>query len=361
MALPKRKIGNELKKKIENLSEYEEIDENNLNFKTLGNISAKDIGIEIEKLSQNNPGIEQLADEVFDKQELEPSIKQYNHPAFVVKYIELDNLVAAPANWNLWEPQDSVTKAGLVQDIIEIGLLQDIIVWEVDSTIKAKYKIEKDYMILAGHNRTDAFRIINSIAKTDIFNSIRAKVFKNSDLNLTLAKRMIDSTNLWARVKSAKELGQAYVRDAKLVSKDHEKQLSNNKIYEILAERDKKSKSYIREKMDLAFLIDEYDELVGNVLNYKAAVHLSRLSKDIQIYIYDKYYKNLENRHLFTINKIKMIKNRMIYEMIDQTFNNVVVIPDIVERKIDVPYELVKDFDKLIKEFFTANQDFIRK
>ncbi len=355
MALPKRKIGDEIKKKAEKLSLESEIDLNNLELNTLGNISAESLGILIKEEIKKDDKLEFVSDTLFIDNNYDDNFEMTKHPQFNIEYIDLSELGAAPSNWNLWEPHDSKTKAGLVEDILEIGMLQDIIVWKIPYEINIKYKLNKNYMILAGHNRTDAHRILYNVTQFDKFSKIRAKVYDVNEINLQLAKRMIDSTNLWSRVKTNKELGQAYLRDAKNIINRSGNKLSKNKVVAALVERDGKSRNFIYEKMDLANLIDDFDLIAGIMFNYKATLSLSKISHDNQKYIYDVYYLNEENRHLLTSTKLQKIKKLMSTSTIDDIMRTQNVIVDYIEKKYKIPLHLVEEFDKLAKSFLNSN------
>ena len=91
MPLPKRKIGDNIKEKVEKLSkeQNEDIDLNNLNFNTLGNISAEDLGLKIKDEVEKNIELEKVDDKVFVDNKDKNILNLDGHPSFEVKYIKL--------------------------------------------------------------------------------------------------------------------------------------------------------------------------------------------------------------------------------------------------------------------------------
>ncbi|MBI9015029.1 MAG: hypothetical protein JEZ08_22550 [Clostridiales bacterium] len=335
----------------------------------IGNINAPVNDKDIKKISKLVGNISTIEDEEINEFDASESDKLSNHEIDLskppkissIEQVNIYKISAAPSDWNLWDPQDDKTKAGLVNSIFELGMLQDIILWKVPENMKKFIKSECDFMLLAGHNRVDANKILHHIFKYDRFENIRAKIFESDVINLKLAKKIIDATNLWSRVKSDKEIGMAYIRDFKTLSesKDFANQ-SARKIEEELARRNERSRTYIREKMSMANCIDDVANLVGTHINYKAALRLSGFDKSTQDYIYQTYYVDKVNRHLFNNDTVRKLKTAMVRDAIDQVFTSH---NKIDHSLIDVTYHvhssLKQSLDKVVKEFIEANKNII--
>ncbi|WP_239253411.1 ParB/RepB/Spo0J family partition protein, partial [Citrobacter werkmanii] len=110
--------------------------------------------------------------------------------------IEIDLIDDAPDEWNFYKKLDDGKLAELIESILENGLLSPVIVWEQE---------EGRYMMLAGHNRLRAFRMIYERTQDTQYKKIHAYIKKKNEISEDEAKVIIIDTNFVQRQLSTIE------------------------------------------------------------------------------------------------------------------------------------------------------------
>lgn len=227
----------------------------------------------------------------------------------IAKNIPVKHLYEAPSDWNFYNELDDNKKLELMESINENGLMSPIIVWEINKEkVKGSYINHTDaystggfiYMILAGHNRVDAYVRLYEATKDEKYLSIPAFVFYENDLNEHSAREIIVDTNYVQRVLSVEEM------EKSIMYKYDE--VENNKTEK------GRTRDIVADKLGISSTkVVQYKTLSGMYLPLKKMVYsgdialtsllkLSDKSVDIQEWIYENYSEVLDNKLL---NKIK--------------------------------------------------------
>lgn len=207
---------------------------------------------------------------------------------YTIKKITRSSLKPAPVEWNFFSKPDKKKLLLLAESIYYNGLLQPIIVREMNSegTI---------YQILAGHSRNDAYAVLFDITDDKKYLEIEAIVFKYNELNDTQAEDIVCDTNFMQRGNlPAREMAKCIFLKAK--------RLKENYTYGAGAIADKISEQYKIKKTSvfmwkkLANLIDEFQDLIDNrKLTLKNAYKLASLDQDTQRIILKECYNFISN------------------------------------------------------------------
>lgn len=155
------------------------------------------IGGDNKKLSIISEDMKEKLISTIEKQQ----IKREDHPVDISKYIpeqyvqkqvSLDILEAAPDEWNFFTKPSKEKIIALAESIYYNGLLQPIVVREMDP----KGKI---LQILAGHTRVEAYRVLRDTFHTKEYETIMALVFPFNVLDDAKAEDIVCDTNFMQR------------------------------------------------------------------------------------------------------------------------------------------------------------------
>ncbi|MGL5328185.1 MAG: ParB/RepB/Spo0J family partition protein, partial [Peptostreptococcaceae bacterium] len=129
--------------------------------------------------------------------------------------ISVNDLYSSPKKWNFYDPLDDNKKLELMESIQENGILSPIIVWNVDfDIVENEYAEDEDdvyllagnkYLILAGHNRVDAFNKLYKATGDSKYLKIPAFIFDDEELKLDNARDIVVDSNYVQRSLSTKE------------------------------------------------------------------------------------------------------------------------------------------------------------
>ncbi|MBE0451518.1 MAG: ParB N-terminal domain-containing protein [Clostridia bacterium] len=268
--------------------------------------------------------------------------------------VNVDELYAAPIDWNLWSPHSTEKKLELMESIKEIGLQQNIVVWKVPDGLQHLIGNKNGYMILAGHNRLEAIRTLFFIFNDTQFFKIHALVYVADVINERIARRIIDDTNLVMRDRTPREISDAYLRRVNELKESEElRDASERQLHLFVANEKGVSRSTVYKHLKLQNCIDPIFDQVNNEISFTVGIKLSSLEKDKQEYIYNEYYLNESNRHLYNNNNLAKIKPLMTIATIDRALRG-------KDDKILVSYEveshLKEDLDKLVRKFISSNK-----
>lgn len=234
--------------------------------------------------------------------------------------IVLDDLIPASSDWNFYEEYTSDKMEELIESILEVGLLQPIVVWK---------QLNGKYMILAGHNRYKAYKILNDSGMYGKrYSRILATIKEYNELDSNMAQQIIIDTNWVSRELTATQRAKSIVRKYAILEQKGKETNTRFKINEILGESYGLGRTQIVAYKSLINLIPELQEKVDEcVLGVRPGGKISKLSTDVQKYIYDEYLK--DNSSAEMINKLS------------SKFSDSLTIPD-----IDV---LVDDYNKKLE------------
>ena len=82
--------------------------------------------------------------------------------------VNIDDLYSAPDDWNFYDRLPAGKMQELIESIISIGLQEPVIVWKKDDSGK--------YMILSGHNRVHAYKILCENQDSEKYSKIHAVI-----------------------------------------------------------------------------------------------------------------------------------------------------------------------------------------
>lgn len=248
-----------------------------------------------------------------------------------LSYVNLDDLVNAPTEWNFYGQLNHTKMMELIESIKEVGLQNAIVVWEVDN---------KQYMILSGHNRSNAYRILRDTENYEKYKKIPAIVKKKDELTQEKAEQIIIDTNWVQRELTPIQKSKSIIKKYYSLRKTNGSKNGNlNKI--IAKEYNISEKSLITYK-SLVDLIPEFQELIeSGKLPIKTGMILSKYESIIQEFLYHNYdYKIL-------IKKQSRIQKHLTKEDLIKTLSEE---DTKTEIKIDIKSELKEDFINELEE-----------
>ncbi|WP_294373586.1 ParB N-terminal domain-containing protein [uncultured Clostridium sp.] len=215
--------------------------------------------------------------------------------------VNLDDLYNAPDEWNFYDRLPAGKMQELIESIVSIGLQEPVIVWKKDNSGK--------YMILSGHNRVHAFKILRDNQDYDKYAKIHA-VIKENDLSEEEAKEIIVDTNWVQRqlttIQKARSINFKY---RKLKKDSLDKKLKFN-INSIIAEEYHITSRQLISYKCLGNLTDKAQLAVDNdKLSIKAGVAISKLLPQDQNYIIDNYEISILNKKYSKIKSAYNLEN----------------------------------------------------
>ena len=213
--------------------------------------------------------------------------------------ISIDKLSNAPSEWNFYRPLDDSKMLELIDSIKTNGLLHPIVIW----------KKENDYIILSGHNRTEAYKRLLMATKDPQYETIPC-IVKTGISPLTAREIIIDSNWISRNLSVSEKTKSIYHKYAVLSSN---KKMRNGKTtYDAVAESYGLSGRQIHRYLKLADLVEEMTVLIDNgILSLRSGVILSDLSLEIQNKLIANYKEVLTNQ------LVSKIKKDMSYEEIE--------------------------------------------
>lgn len=265
-------------------------------------------------------------------------------------YIDIADIYSAPRRWNFYEQLDDDKKIELIESIESNGILSPIIVWDIpykdieneygsDETDNYDLKGNK-YVILAGHNRADAFNKLYKATKDDKYLKIPAFIFKNNELTIKDAREIVVDTNYVQRVLSVKEMEKSIIYKYDEVENDKTKK---GRTREIVASMLGISPAKVAQYKALSEMYPPLKEMVySNDLALTSILKISDKGLETQKLIYETYSDKLSNKIL---NKVKpYMKWTDIQKLFDKELQ-----PKIKTKKvaIEVPEDLMDEFKEM--------------
>ncbi len=177
----------------------------------------------------------------------------------------------------------------LIESIISIGLQEPVIVWKKDDSGK--------YMILSGHNRVHAYKILCENQDSEKYSKIHA-VIKDKNLSEEEAKEIIVDTNWVQRqlttIQKARSINFKY---RKLKKDSLEKKLKFD-INSVIADEYQITSRQLISYKSLGNLTETAQNAVDNAkLSIKAGVAISKLMPEDQDYIINNFDISILNKN----------------------------------------------------------------
>lgn len=279
--------------------------------------------------------------------------------------ISLNELYSAPAKWNEWNRLPEEKLIQLCQSIIEIGQQAPCIVWRID---KAKvlslydsgeldsYGFVGDrYMILSGHNRAFARKLIGATAEhsdDELYQVAPCIVYEEpiSDEFIEKAKQIIDDTNYLSRDKTVKETMRAIVKKYK--SFDQGKKRHSQNVAENIAESLNMTKrqvlSYTRLNENLLPCFQQM--LFDEKFSMNTAIELCKYPVDVQEYLYKNHNSIFTNKREIK-NFLKNTTPDMTIEEIQQELKTEEKKTTYEKITISVPVDRLDEFNEMFAKW----------
>lgn len=227
----------------------------------------------------------------------------------VARNTPIKHLYEAPTHWNFYNELDENKKIELIDSISENGLMSPIVVWEINKEkVKDLYENHTDvysiggflYMVLAGHNRVDAYIRLYNVTKDNKYLSIPAFVFLENDLDEKSAKEIIVDTNYVQRVLSTKEMEKSILYKYDEIERD---KTTKGRTRDLVADRLGISPAKVEQYRKLSNVIPPIKELMyEDKLALNSVLKLVDKTDELQQWLYDTHKDKLSNSLL---NKIK--------------------------------------------------------
>lgn len=229
---------------------------------------------------------------------------------YIIKKIPRSKLKPAPEEWNFFSKPDKKKLLRLAESIYYNGLLQPIIVREMNSEGNI-------YQILAGHSRDEAYNVLYDVMEDPKYLEIEAIIFKYGSISDTQAEDIICDTNFMQRGNlPAREMAKCvYLKAKRLKEKTN---YGSGDVADKIAEEYKIKRTSVFMWKKLANLIPEFQDLIDNrKITLKNAYKLASLSEENQKTLYNECSNYISNESVRSINTKDNIE-----DIIKQVENN---------------------------------------
>lgn len=268
-----------------------------------------------------------------------------------IQKIEVDKLIEAPTEWNFYKTLNKNKMFELIESIVENGLLSPIIIWQQENG---------QYMILAGHNRVRAFKMVYNKTKEDKYLTIDAYVKSFNELSEEEARTIIIDTNFVQRQMSTYEKHKSIMFKYNVLGRKSRKE-KGKQTAELIADEFGISRSHVFRYIKLNNLIDELMKLIDDeVITIKAGMVLANLPAEVQKKLYDEHIELLNNKNIRNLKISKSIKDiAEIYDdIIKQLSNNLSITHDVdyEDLIIKVPNKYIQNFEEFLHKWEFYNE-----
>ena len=214
---------------------------------------------------------------------------------YEIKKIERSRLKPAPDEWNFFSKPTKDKLIILAESIHKNGLLQPIIVREMNPN-------GSSYQILAGHTRNDAYGLLFDTLEDSQYLEIEAVVFKYGSISDTQAEDIVCDTNFMQRGNlPSREMAKCVFLKTKRLKENYS--YGSGSIAQKIAEEYKIKKTSVFMWQRLANLIDEIQDLVeSRKITLKNAYQLAALDKESQLRLVRECSNFISNESIKSIN-----------------------------------------------------------
>lgn len=211
----------------------------------------------------------------------------------IIELLELDCLISAPKEWNFYKPLSDNKFTELVESIDRNGLLNPLIVWEMDNN---------EYMILSGHNRKKAYEVLREMNGNNEYDKISALIKYKNDITDDEAREIIIDTNWVQRVLSASEKAKSVIEKYAVLQK--KLKYGEGKTRDTLGREYKITGRQIDNYRRLENTIEEiYEMVLQETIPLTPACEMGKIGKDMQRWVYENHkdkFKSSYTRQLTT-------------------------------------------------------------
>ena len=220
---------------------------------------------------------------------------------YSIKKISRSILKPAPIDWNFFSKPNKAKMSQLVESIYKNGLLQPIVVRELDSEGNA-------LQILSGHTRNEAYDILYKMFNDSKYLEIEAIVFPYGVLNDDDAETVVIDTNFMQRGNlPPREMAKCVHAKARKLKNIVGR--GDGGIAERIAEEFKIKKTSVFMWKKLANLTDKMSDLIeSRKITLRNAYKIASLPTEQQDYLYDNCYHYLSNESIRNIKGTMTLK-----------------------------------------------------
>ncbi|OHW61276.1 nucleoid occlusion protein [Andreesenia angusta] len=223
-----------------------------------------------------------------------------------IRNVSVDDLVEAPEDWNFYKPLSESKMQELVESIESNGLLHPIVVWE---------QPDGKYMILAGHNRARAYRMLEEAKGDGSYRKISALIKEKGEIDEDDAKEIIIDTNWVQRSLSAIEKSKSIIEKYAVLEK--KKKSGAGRVRNVIAEEYEITGRLVDEYRRLGSLAEELQNMVSDgSLSMTSAAKLALFDVDTQLWMIENYRGKLSRKYT------KQLKTGMDREAIRAIFES---------------------------------------
>lgn len=304
---------------------------------------------------------QQVTDENIQKELNEKSITM----------ISLEDLYSAPTEWNEWSKLPEEKLVQLCESIMSIGIQNPCIVWKIDKgKLESLYDSNKEdsygftgsrYMILSGHNRASAVKLISETENYnnwEKFRSVPCFVYDDSKTNefIEKAKQIIDDTNYLSRDKTTKEIMRAIQK--KYMSFENGRSRQTENVAKTLAKSlDISEVQVFKYNKVWKNLIPELQELLFEELfSFNDAIKLAAYPKEIQEYLFRAHKNILKNKRELK----KFLKNTtpdMVISEIDEELKPAEKQISYEKVTVTVPKDRLDEFNEMFNQWKNSSKN----
>lgn len=265
------------------------------------------------------------------------------------QYIPLEELYEAPPEWNFYRKASEAEMEQLVYTILTEGLQHPVVVWH-------KPCEHGKYMILSGHKRSTAYRILNDMGShNDEYSCIECLVRGQSEITENEAVRIIVTTNFNTRNLSLAEKIQSIVLLYHRYRYNGGGQAEIAKILNL-------SKKTVENYLKLANLIPQLVSwLEDKYLTLNGAVNIARLDEELQFHILRHYEDKFKSTIVGKDYRKRAEKIRSTFtetKEIDAVLNPPAQKGITYKRfKVEVPEHLEEAFKKMYEEWLKEHEN----
>ena len=273
---------------------------------------------------------------------------------YTIKKLSRSSLKPAPDEWNFFSKPKKDKLISLAESIYRNGLLQPIIVREMD-------QFGRTYQILAGHTRNEAYNILYDILEDPKYLEIEAMVFPYGVIDDKQAQDIICDTNFMQRGNlPAREMAKCVFLKAKRIKEDLS--YGQGSVDERIAQEYKIKRTSVFMWKKLANIIDELQDLIDiRQITLRNAYKLAFLSPEDQKLLLDTCSNYISNEALkivkpsddldSMVRKIEAnfgVANKSIrYEILETQLRNVKDEPILVFASPDKKQAIIEAINKI--------------
>jgi len=259
--------------------------------------------------------------------------------------IDINLLFPAPIEWNFF-PQISDDKMlEMVFSIMANGLFNPIIVWE---------KEKNKYMILSGHNRVKAYKIIlKEYFKTPGFDvekykTIPAIIYGKNEIKEAKAREIIIDTNYIQRGEERRIIPQIIKNRMEIIKE--RKDVKGRTIWLVAEEMGLSRTKVYEDQLIATRIIPELGEFYFNYkLKKKALLRFAWFDEETQKWIYENFKDDITDEN------VMKLKKKMDREQIRESFEDKNHIKK-TTMYIAIPEYLKNDFKEMVTRWLTEKK-----